>query len=84
MARRTHPVLTGGVRFKFEADLKIALDAVRHALKTTEEPMMDEFLAPYGRADVLIDIHEAEKRLTTVLADLDALPAKVEFEFKED
>jgi len=83
MAARTHPVLTGGVRFKFEADLQIAADALRRALVTADSPIMRSFLEPIGRADTLIDLNEAAARLANILSDLDALPAKVEFANKE-
>ena len=78
MAERTHPVMTGGVRFDFEADLRFASSLLSHALVTADKPIMHKFLAVFGYADTLADLREAIKRIASVLADLESLPPKVE------
>jgi len=84
MAERTHPVLTGGRRFRFTGNLQRARALIEDSIKIADEPIMREFLEPIGRADTLLDLHEAVQRLANVLSDLDALPAKVEFKFKDE
>ena len=82
MIERTHPVITGGRRFRFTGNLQRARALIEDSIKIADEPIMVEFLEPIGRADTLLDLHDAVQHLATVLADLDALPPKVEFKFK--
>jgi hypothetical protein len=46
---------------------------------TSGSPLMEDHLARIGRADALLDLHEASRRVSGILADIDALPVKVEF-----
>jgi len=46
---------------------------------TSGSPLMEELLARIGRADTLLDLHEAPRRVSASIADIDALPVKVEF-----
>ncbi len=82
--RRTHPVQTYGRRFRFGAYVGRAHDSIVEALKMCDEPIMRQFLEPIGRGDVIQDLKTAQEHLANVLADLDALPPKVEFRLKDE
>jgi hypothetical protein len=84
MAERTHPVLTYGRRSCFSGNLRLARTFIENAIKIADEPIMRKFLEPIGRADTLLDMREAVARISRVLTDLEALPPKVEFEFKDE
>ena len=83
MDERTHPVSTGGRRFRFTGNLQRATTLIQDSINMADEPIMREFLEPIGRVDTLLDLRDAVEHLATVLADLDALPPKVEFVLKE-
>ena len=84
MADRAHLLLAGHAQLTFGADLGLAEMFLGQALATADKPIMHEFLAMLGHADTLADLQEAAKRIASVLADIKAIPPKVEFPGEED